>query len=93
MRTKLKYVGLGLAAALLAAECALIPTEADALTSGGPPTVSSPGAEYAPVSVLYLCVNLITEQVRAEVHTDVPGNCAANEVQLPVVVASPYPTL
>jgi hypothetical protein len=63
-----------------------------AATAGGPPTVSSPGAEYAPGSVLYLCVNLVTEQIRAEVHTSTPGNCAAGEVQAPLVIPSPYPT-
>lgn len=57
---------------------------------GGPPTVQ--GLHYAPGDIVYLCVNQVTETVRAEVHTVTPFNCTTNEVQLPVVVPSPYPS-
>jgi hypothetical protein len=100
MRTVFKVIGLGAAAVLLAAECALIPSEADALTShpaGSPPVTSVPGPFYNQGDPINLCVNQRTEQVRAEVHTNVLGNCAAGEVQLtvtadPDALATPAPT-
>jgi hypothetical protein len=59
----------------------------------GPPTVNTAFGEYeyAPGSVVYLCVDQATQVVRAETRTDVAGNCAAGEVQLPDVVPTPYP--
>jgi hypothetical protein len=85
-RRMLVIITASLAALVMAAGVAV------AVTAGGPPVNMSPGPEYAPGDVVYLCVNQLTESVRVEVHTDSPGNCAAHEVQLPVVVASPYPT-
>jgi hypothetical protein len=41
VRTILKYAVLGAAAALLAAECALIPAQADALAPPGGPLVTA----------------------------------------------------
>jgi hypothetical protein len=100
VRTVLKYIGLGAAAVLLAAECALIPAEADALTSspaGSPPVTTVPGPFYNQGDPVNFCVNQRTEQVRVEVHTSVLGNCAAGEVQLtvtaaPSALATPAPT-
>jgi hypothetical protein len=87
-----RWIAVAAAFVIVAGLMVIIGRQADAAIFGGPPTISSPGAEYAPGSVVYGCVNLVTEQFRIEVHSDVPGNCAANEVQLPVVVPSPYPT-
>jgi hypothetical protein len=61
-----------------------------ASVAAGPPTNQSP-AEYGP-GVIYLCVNQTTQALRLETRTDVPGNCAANEIQLPITVPTPYPT-
>lgn len=99
VRTILKWTGLGAAAVLLAAECALIPSEANALTSspaGSPPVTSVPGPFYNQGDPVSFCVNQRTELVRVEVHTTVLGNCAAGEVQLtvtadPSALATPVP--
>ena len=65
-----------------------------AAVASGPPVTTPPGTvgpEYGP-GVIYLCVNQTTQALRLETRTDVPGNCGANEIQLPITVPTPYPT-
>ena len=59
----------------------------------GPPTQNPAFGEYnyAPGAVGVVCVNETTQLVRVETRTDTADNCAAGEVQLPVVVPTPYP--
>ena len=63
-----------------------------AAVAAGPPVdpgTVNVGPYYTPGAVVNLCVNTVTEQLRAEVRTQTLGNCGANEVQLTVVQPSP----
>ena len=81
-------IGLGAAAVLLAAECALIPSEASALAHAfrsGP--VRSPGGTYFQQGqVVNLCLSETNEsRGYTENGSQVLGNCAAGYTQLSVV--------
>lgn len=87
-RKTLTITGLAAAAGLLAAECAMIPGQANAQTTGFPTVTSVPGPYYNQGQAINLCVNQRTEQVRVEVHTQQLGNCITGETQL-TVTANP----
>jgi hypothetical protein len=52
-----------------------------AVTQGPTPTQGPGSGPYYPAGYLNVCINQTTEAVRVELHTDVLGNCGANEVQ------------
>ena len=92
-------IGLGLAAVLLVAECALIPSEASALAHSGPGR--SPGGTYFPQgTIVNLCLPENHESGGyVENNSDVLGNCAAGYTQLSVwadpdgLAPAPAPTV
>src|SRR5579864_1183128 len=97
---KLRTVGLAVAAAALAVECAFIPSEASALVRAfDPPTTSTPGPYYdkgafvgiraavAPGTSSYVEVHTNFGSLGAR-NAGALGNCAAGHVQL-VVPADP----
>jgi hypothetical protein len=100
MRIKLRTVGLAVAAAALAVECAFIPSEASALVRAfDPPTTSVPGPYYNQGAFVGICAATAPgTSSYVEVHTNFGtlanrnagalGNCAAGHVQL-VVPADP----
>jgi hypothetical protein len=98
---KLRTVGLAVAAAALAVECAFIPSEASALVRAftDPPTTSTPGPYYDQGAFVGICAAVAPGTASyVEVHTNFGtlanrnagalGNCAAGHVQL-VVPADP----
>jgi hypothetical protein len=96
----IKRILLGAAAALLAVECLLIPSEASALVRAfDPPTTSVPGPYYDQGAFVGICAATAPgTSSYVEVHTNFGtlanrnpaalGNCAAGHVQL-VVPADP----
>ena len=86
MKITLKHIGLGLAAVLLAAECALIPSEASAISRairGGP--AESPGGTYfLQGTVVNFCFRH-NSTGWLEWNSQVLGNCPPGLVQLSVV--------
>ena len=100
MRKTLKVVGLVLAAVLLAAECALIPSEASAITralQSGP--AEAPGGTYFEQGQV---VNFCFRHDGSgwlELNSTALGNCPPGDVQLSVPadpsgypIPSPAPT-
>lgn len=83
MKFSVKHVGLGVAAVLLAAEVALIPMEASAITRSGP--VESPGGTYfVQNQVVNFCFRH-NSSGWLEFNSVVLGNCPPGVVQLSVV--------
>lgn len=77
-------IGLGAAAMLLAAECALIPTEASALAHSGPGR-SPGGTFFQQGQIVNLCLSETNEsRGYVENNSQVLGNCAAGYTQLSV---------
>lgn len=80
MKLSFKHAGLGMAAVLLAAECALIPTEASAIGRSGP--AEAPGGTYFEQNAV---VNFCFTHGHGgwlEFNSVVLGNCPPGDVQL-----------
>lgn len=84
MRKSLKVAGLVLAAAALAAECALIPSEASALTAGS--TAAASDSYVAQGTRINICVSITDEShLYVEENSNTLGNCASGYEQFSVI--------
>lgn len=77
-------IGLGLAAVLLAAECALIPAEASALTPRSGPAESPGGTYFLQGQIVNFCFRH-NSSGWLEWNSVTLGNCPPGVVQLSVV--------
>jgi hypothetical protein len=99
---KLRTIGLVVAAAALAVECAFIPSEASAITAAfhGGPSESPGGTYFQQGQVVNFCFTPGHESEGwIELNSQALGNCPPGHVQLSVVadpsgwpVPSPTPT-